>query len=541
MPANNRKSATARHKRRTPNRGRQGMALTVTGVMSAGVVLSGAAAASAADKPVSQSTGRFLSGSVLGEDLAALVDLDYAKAFNTGNKATDGEINPLGVTLLNSLNVPLGPVNLLKGNGLLTLGAVNQAAIARSTGSAVGASGAVTDSGAIAVGGKDDVPAANASLDLGGLLASTLGTDLVGGLVDLDLAVGAISANAKQATGENGKQTGDYKIADLKLTLESPLLAGLLGGLNLGSMQGQLTGLTGVLNALDLNTLLGPVLAPLGTNPQLTATNLPVLSDIVGDQDLSLGSGAVTVNLSNGKITVDIEALLKTLGLDLNNLPPNTELVRLILDAITDRVGDLVRDAVKDLVDDITDAIGDINITGTATPLLGVVPVAVPLGSIQSTLDGVLDAVLDTVLDPVSDLLSDVAGPLLDPLFDTLADLLSIRVNVQSKSGGTFTQRAIQVRVLPDGAGVSTAAAGGATVNLASATVGPGEGQPEGEDETEEDEGSPLPKTGASTELAAAGLAMVLAGAAASAAGSRVGAPAAAAARGRSRGRHARR
>ena len=63
--------------------------------------------------------------------------------------------------------------------------------------------------------------------DAHALLDSTLGTSLVGGLADLDLSVGAISATADQANGENGKQTGDYNIASLTLNLKSPLLAGM--------------------------------------------------------------------------------------------------------------------------------------------------------------------------------------------------------------------------------------------------------------------------------------------------------------------------
>ncbi|MGQ0631332.1 MAG: choice-of-anchor G family protein [Sporichthyaceae bacterium] len=528
MPAPRSTRTSARHKRPTPNRGRQGLALTVTGVMSAGVVL-GAAPAFAADEPISQARGFFLSGFALGDNLDDLVELDDARARNTGNKDTVRELNPLKATLLNSLDIPLGPVNLLQGNGALSLGAVNQAAIARKSGSAIGASGAVTDSGAIAVDGKSGTPAANATLDLSKLLASDLGGGLVDGLIDVDLEVGAIAASADQRSGDDGKQSGDYRIAQLKLKLQSPLLADLLGGLDLAGMQGEVDGLNGVLDGLDLNDLLGGLLGGL-TGADLEADNLPVLADIVDDQDLTLGSGAVTVDLSNGKITVDVEALLKSLGLDLNNLPPNTELVRLILDALTERVVDLVKDAVKDLVDDITAAVDDIEITGTATGLLGVE--ALDLSSITGTLDDLLDDLLDTVLDPVSDLLADVAGPLLDPLFDALEDVLSIRVNVQSSSGGTFTQRALQVRVLPQSDVL--------TVNLASASVGPGNGVEGAPPEDDEDDDNPLPKTGAGTDdLAAAGLALVLAGAAA-AAGARNGSASGTPARRRSKGRHAR-
>jgi hypothetical protein len=523
-----------RHKRPTPSRARQGVALGVTTVVSAGAVIGGAGAAQAATTPISQSKGIFLSGSALGVDLDSIVKINSAAAVNTGSPATVTQLNPLGVTLLNSLNVPLGPVNLLKGNGLLTLGAVNQAAIARSNGSAIGASGAVSDSGAIAVGGKDGVPASTAKLDLGGLLASSLGTNLVGGLVDADLSVGAISANATQATGVNGNQVGHYNIASLKLNLQSPLLAGLLSGLNLGSQQSQLTGLTGSLNALPLSTLLGPVLGLLGTsNPTLTATNIPNLANIVAAQDLTLGSNGVTVDLANGKITVDVEALLKSLGLDLNNLPPNTEIVKLILDAVTKNVTNLAKGAVQKLKSDITAAVNNITVTGSATglglPLLTPLGTVVPISltSITPQIDGVLNPVLDTVLTPVQSLLGSVTGPLLDPLFNALEKVLSIRVNVQNKSGGAFTERAIQIRVLPNGAGVNTTAVNDslATVNLATAIVGPGAGVAGTSTGSGTPTGDGLPATGAgeSAPLAAAGIALMLAGSAAAAGAGRMG------------------
>jgi hypothetical protein len=521
-----------RHKRPAPRRTRQGVALTVTGVVTAGVVVGGAGVAEAADQPVSQAKGVFLSGSALGINLDDLVELESAKAVNKGHRRTVKDLNPLEVSLLNSLDIPLGPINLLKGNGLLSLGAVNQAAIARSNGSAVGASGAVTDSGAIAVDGSSDVPPANATLDLGALLNSTLGTDLLGGLVDLDLSVGAISANAKQAKGDDNKQTGDYRIADLTLELRSPVLAGLLDGLNLGGLQGDVLGLNGLLNGLDLNTLLAPVLGSLGLeNPELTAGNLPVLSDIVGALDLDLGDGAVRVDLSNGLIRVDVEALLESLGLDLNDLPPNTELVRYIVDGVLDNVVNLVSDLLTDLVGDLTDAISGITVTGQGTALLGglLTPIT-DLTGITDQVDALLDGLLATVLAPVDQLLGDLVGPLLDPVLEAIESLLSIRVNVQQRSGGRFTERALQVRLLPSGAESL------ATINLASASVGPGE--PRDDDDDDDDDDSPgLPHTGASgtAPLAAAGLGLLLAGALAAGSTSRYGfVP-------QGRGRHARR
>jgi hypothetical protein len=515
----------ARHKRPTPNHTRQGVALAVTTVVSAGAVVAGAGVAQAADTPVSQSRGWFLSGSALGVDLDDIVKLDDAAARNTGSPATVTELNPLGVTLLNSLNIPLGSgINLLKGNGLLTLGAVNQAAIARSTGSAIGASGAVADSGAIAVGGKDGVPASTAKLDLGAVLGSTLGTGLVGGLLDADLTVGAISANAKQAESKDGKQgsqVGDYRIADLVLDLKSPLLSGLLSTLTSQTtalqptdtgLEDQILNLTGLATALGIPGVI-----------TVDVTNVPNLATLLAGVDTTLGGGAVSINLATGTIHVDIEALLQSLGLDLNNLPPNTELVTLILDALNTRVVDLVTAELDKLVTSITTAVNNLGV------VVNVLGIPVSTAALTTLLGTYKTGLATSLLAPLTSSQNNLVGPgsdLLDPVFAALADLLSIRVNVQNKSDGMFTERAIQIRVLPGGAGVTTAAVSDslATVNLASASVGPGQGQVAGEEENN-GSGTPLPATGAgeSAPLAAAGLALMLAGAAATAGANRMG------------------
>src|SRR5690606_38031403 len=128
--------------------------------------------------------------------------------------------------LLNAIPVSLGPVNLLGSNPILTLGAVGQYAQANADGSAVAAAGAVTDSGAIAVGGAG-VPLANAALNLSGLL----GSGDTGLISELGLNIESIAARAVQAAGAGGAQTGTYGIADISLDLRSPAVAQILGGL----------------------------------------------------------------------------------------------------------------------------------------------------------------------------------------------------------------------------------------------------------------------------------------------------------------------
>ena len=138
---------------------------------AAGVAVAFAPAASAAPTPVSQATGRFLSGSIGGTDLDKLVAVKGENAANTGGSAVTNQ-HSLNATLLNAqlLNLPNGIQ--LPGGGVIKLGAVNQYAQANNTGGAHGASGAVTNSGAIGLGEQNGSPQDDASIDLTIVLAA---------------------------------------------------------------------------------------------------------------------------------------------------------------------------------------------------------------------------------------------------------------------------------------------------------------------------------------------------------------------------------
>src|SRR5690349_12204826 len=95
--------------------GRRAVALTMSGGLSAAGLLLTAGTA-AADDPVSQAQGQFLSGSVLGADLSALLAVFPATANNVGAPAQVLQLNPLTIALLNANPIPLGAVNLLGPN-----------------------------------------------------------------------------------------------------------------------------------------------------------------------------------------------------------------------------------------------------------------------------------------------------------------------------------------------------------------------------------------------------------------------------------------
>jgi hypothetical protein len=419
----------------------KGVAIVTAALLGAGGSILAAAPAMAA--PVaSTGQGRFLSGSALGLDLDDILAVTPADAVNTGG-ATDTDVHPLDVTALNAVNVDLGGgLNLLGDNGILTLGAVNQYAAANADGSSVAASGAVTNTGGIGVGGQDGVPQSNATLDLSGLI----GTDLAGALANAQLEVGAVSATAAQAAGPDGAQTGDYGIAGLDLSLTSPALGATVTDLRttLGTLQPTVD------NLEDLLAVLGPVVEVDGI-PNLVT----VLDSATGD--VTSADGSITANLQTGAITVDVAAVLTNAGLDINNLPANTELLPYITDALTTQLLPAVTTALQGVVTQLTTSLQGLSVTVLGVP--------VPAGQVLP----IVNPVLAQVVAPINQVVAGLGETVVTPLANALTTVVSLQANVQETSAdGVFTQRALRVALLP--------AAGTAVVNLASAAVGPNAG-----------------------------------------------------------------
>lgn len=146
---------------------------------------------------------------------------------------------------------------------------------------------------------------------------------------------------------------------------------------------------------------------------------------------------------SSGTITLTEEDLLAVAGVaDINELAPGTDLLSFVPAAvvaeITEGVGGIL-DAVQARVDELG--------------LAGVV-----LGAALGVAEGIIDPVLDGLVDTLQ-----------GPLGAAVTELAQLQVNVQSTVDGTFTQTALRVGVGPAGSI--------ATVDLASAAVGPNAGQ----------------------------------------------------------------
>jgi hypothetical protein len=411
-------------------------------VVSCGVVVASVPAVAAVPPPRSQSVGRFLTAKIGNASLDRLVQLTGAaagvkgeSAANTGGPAVTHQ-DVLTASVLNHplLNLPSGVQ--LPGGGVVQLGAANQYAQAAADGSAHGASGAVTNSGVVGIGGPN-APQSDATLDLTG------SSNPLAALGSLRASVGAIAATADQAAGKNGAQVGHYEIASLKLTLSSPALSQAIKQLTGGSSQ--VPGLSDLISTLASTGLPVGTLEKVGTADPVTALTKALTS--LGNVDLS--NGAITGSLTNGTLTVDVAKLLKsTLNLDLNNLPPNTHLIEVVAKALPQAL----TNGLTQLQAQLTSGFKQLSLAGT--PL--------PPGATQ-----VNDA-LTMLLNPLAKALSSgatgLSASVFSPMAKNLEKLVDVVVNVQERAGGTFTERALQLDLIGDPM---------VTVDIASASVGP--------------------------------------------------------------------
>jgi len=418
-------------------------AATLAAGLVASLVLTGGVTApdASAAAPVSQATGRFLSGQIGTTSLDTLVALNGESAVNTGG-ATVTKQHSLSASLLGQqlLNLPNGIQ--LPGGDVLTLGAVNQYAQADPNGSAQGASGAITNSGAIGFG-NGGAPQSDATLVLGDLSAipgiNVAGVPSIG---KITASIGALAASAQQAKGSHGAQTGDYELAGLKLDVSSPLLAN-----SIKQVTGQLDALLGRLSGAS---------GLLVNQTKVGSCDVSSLTKAVSSfGDFTFGGGAITGSLTGGTLTIDVAKLLKAvLNLDLNNLPPNTHLFEYLAKALPQALAN----GLKQLQTTLDDLFGKLtNLTQNSCGSVFRLPVDASLAT----------ATLHVLVKPLGSALGTGTASL-SPLFVGLAkqleQLVDPIVNVQERSGGTFTERALQLNLIGDPV---------ARLNLASASVGP--------------------------------------------------------------------
>lgn len=401
---------------------------------TATVLVGAAIPSTAASPPASQSAGTFLSGTLAGTDLSTVAAIEGETAQSTGGRDVT-RWNSLNASALDgALKLPLTGALALPGGDVVTLGAVQQYAQALANGGAHAASGAVSNSGGISVGGSG-APPSNATIDLAG----AGGTALAKTLGDLKLSTGALAARADQAPGAHGAQSGSYQIAGLTLDLTAPALAALIGPL--------------ITQGLDTVTKLATAFDDLGLPVQVTGTDkFPDIATAL--TSASADGGAITANLRTGSLHVDLAALLAANGLNLNRLPVNTHLAPYLAAALSSALPKAISSLIADQQAKFVAAFSGVGFSAGGVPLD------------VSTLDKathILDGMRSALTAALAAGAGQLAGSVFAPLAEASEQLLDPIVNVQFVAGGTFTERALQLRL----------GGGGVELNLASAAVGP--------------------------------------------------------------------
>ncbi|WP_375482098.1 choice-of-anchor G family protein [uncultured Jatrophihabitans sp.] len=408
------------------------------GVAAAAIV--GSTGANAAAKPVSQSEGRFLTGTAAGQSfdsVAALEGENAAYPGNPGPNANDLKGSVLGMALAGptkNISVPFP--------GGITFGTVGQYASASSNGSATASSGLIGSNGDINVAGSgnDDF----ATIDLANLPGASTLTDTLGGL---KLKIGAVSSQARQAafgkkladpsvgcTGgtysrvSNSDQAGSYQFANLTLSATSPLLSALG------------TALTGTLGTLStaFSNAVG------STGGAVTVTGLPTAGDLQKDFTVSLADGGITASLTDGSLKIDLAKILEAAGLDLDNLCPNTSLVSYLADALSKlpaALGEVISGAFTTITKSFKNVV--IKVGG----------VALPSSSALTTLFTDAGSALSTNASQIGSTFDSSFQPALDAITNNLLDLTA---NAQDETDGVFTEAALVLKLIPNGGSLPT-------------------------------------------------------------------------------------
>lgn len=433
------------------------------------------------------SSGRFLSGDLLGEDLDPAADLEQttvevagsggvgvepAGAIDLGSTApTYTYANPFDLTLLNALGFDLSGFAVpLSG---AQLGAANQYAQVSAFGDVAAAAGLVNDSGAVLVSQQtptDDLPAP-ATVSLGGLLP--LPPEIAGA----ELQVGAVGSSARLDGCADLRQQlwaeapaaatvqREYGIAGLGLRLQSPTVAGLVSTVNTGVVQlgttvnsllGSSGGIaTAVGTRLDL-ALPGLLATSIGGNVSIAGLDLTgAVSSLL---TTPLSDGVVTVDLQAGAIDVDLDALLPSL----NGALPNTEIVLsdTVLNPILARAGALLDAWTGQIAGALTQELEGATITidlGATVSVTGTNLIDVSIdfvGSIGALLSpqasltvqaeilglvGVLDFLLRTLgLPTVSALLATILGSGTALAASAAGQITSLALGAVTGLGGTL-------------------------------------------------------------------------------------------------------
>lgn len=438
------------------------------------------------DEP-SEAAASVLDSTLFQEPLLAAAYSDAGSESNAG--PNEGNLN---VELLGSELIQLGDVEVRLDEILDfgQLGALASKSEASSPKDAYAVSGLAGADGGVTLDGETD-DFGKATVDVLSV-ARLLGVDgLTDEIVDqLLLEAGAGAAEVKAEDGVILDQDGvgglgQYRVADLDLSLHSPVVENAAASVN--DIGGQID--TAVEDLVNENLDQTALTELFGSIPGLPEPSITVdsnmqgtLFDSVTAEPITSANQLLTIDLSTGELQVHLDKLVdnpdETEG-GLNELPPNYELIDdTTYPLIAETVHELMQEVTRVLLGAIEDSLDavTVNIAFTDESELGNLDVkwSIPLASVANgefpeaennstgtmiplattlvTLIDTLGPTLSTLLAPVYDLvISDqgdelfetlindiktdaITAPLremLSPVFEALAQILSIQINRQ--------------------------------------------------------------------------------------------------------------
>src|SRR5699024_10932646 len=310
------------------------------------MTLGGAVPAAADDgEHRSHARGHLIDADLLGLNLAdaGVAEQHYLEY---GGEPVLGTINAALLEELIALDLAGISLPILPDG--LEVGAVRSYAHTPSPSEATAYAGVIARDGSIDISVSGGVPDVYAIFYLSNALKQ-LGLILDGVVDELGLQLGAV---ASTATANNGDVNSDYAVAGARLALDAPVLDDVTTLITeaVGGLDSTVNGLLGpegpvqeLLNALSFDEIdvnlggLIPVLkVNLGTPELQVQVGLEELVDGLIGETLVSDSGVTTIDLNQGQIYIDLEALHAD---GLNNLDANTTL--LTSDEITQITGEV--------------------------------------------------------------------------------------------------------------------------------------------------------------------------------------------------------
>lgn len=381
-------------------------------------------------------TGKFLSGYLLGTNLDNVVDLAGVSASEPGG-TTDPETKwqQLKVTVLDGLTV-----NLTGFTGSLSqilsfatnntgVGTLAQYAYANSNGDSKGASGAVDDSGNLALNTNGSYPTLG-TLDLGTILKVLTGNSL-SNVTSLMLNIGGLLGRSSIGSPCATEQTRNYLIAYLRLTLGVPLVANIVNDVIDATKLPLATLYT--LDGLQIN---GDILTH-GVSGPAPTTGLPTPANPALPLP-NKSTDPIQADLSNGTVVVDLGTLLgggasspfgQVPAGFLNGKPANTMLFGPATPLPNSAVTTFVTDLIAGLEDRLLDA-ASLNSGGTQYTLRQLEGKGL-LGSLVKLVIDTVNTILTVTLTAAGGVLTLISSAL-TAVFTALSGAIEVTLNVQN-------------------------------------------------------------------------------------------------------------